>query len=129
MANVGDVVKRGDHVKVKVLSISGTKLSLSMRVSVCDAAIALHPSLLHCTYCKRQKLSEIKVSWFTGFHSNVGKTFAVFASSVWIVLKKAIAQLKHSSENFCYSSKIHKIAKLSCVTFAVYSIQLCAIII
>ena len=39
MANVGDVVKRGDHVKVKVLSISGTKLSLSMRVSVCDAAI------------------------------------------------------------------------------------------
>ena len=34
MANVGDVVKRGDHVKVKVLSISGTKLSLSMRVSI-----------------------------------------------------------------------------------------------
>lgn len=33
MTNVGDVVKRGDHVKVKVLSISGTKLSLSIRVS------------------------------------------------------------------------------------------------
>ena len=33
MTNVGDVVKRGDHVKVKVLSISGTKLSLSMKVS------------------------------------------------------------------------------------------------
>ena len=33
VTNVGDVVKRGDHVKVKVLSISGTKLSLSMRVS------------------------------------------------------------------------------------------------
>ena len=34
VANVSDVVKRGDHVKAKVLSISGTKLSLSMRVSV-----------------------------------------------------------------------------------------------
>ena len=34
VANVGDVVKRGDHVKVKVLSIQGTKLSLSMKVSV-----------------------------------------------------------------------------------------------
>ena len=34
VANVSDVVKRGDHVKVKVLSISGTKLSLSMKVSL-----------------------------------------------------------------------------------------------
>lgn len=31
VANVSDVVKRGDHVKVKVLSISGTKLSLSIK--------------------------------------------------------------------------------------------------
>ena len=34
MKEVGDVVKRGQHVKVKVLSVSGAKLSLSMRVSV-----------------------------------------------------------------------------------------------
>lgn len=34
VANVSDVVKRGDHVKVKVLSISGTKLSLSMKVRI-----------------------------------------------------------------------------------------------
>ena len=27
-------------------------------------------------YRKRQKLSERKVSWLTGFHLNVGKTFA-----------------------------------------------------
>ena len=33
VVNVSDVAKRGDHVKVKVLSISGTKLSLSMKVN------------------------------------------------------------------------------------------------
>ena len=32
-----------------------------------------------------------KVLRFTGFYSNVGKTFAVLASSVLKVLKKAIA--------------------------------------
>ena len=37
-------------------------------------------------YFKRQKLSERKFSWFTRFHPNVGKTFAVFASSVLKVL-------------------------------------------
>lgn len=31
--DVNDVVKRGDKVKVKVLSITGSKLSLSMKVS------------------------------------------------------------------------------------------------
>ena len=31
--DVSDVVKRGDKVMVKVLSITGTKLSLSMKVS------------------------------------------------------------------------------------------------
>ena len=33
-------------------------------------------------YHKRQKLSERKVLRFIGFHSNVGKTFADFTSSV-----------------------------------------------
>ena len=32
---VSEVVKRGDRVKVKVLSITGSKLSLSMKVPVC----------------------------------------------------------------------------------------------
>ena len=36
-----------------------------------------------CAYRKQQKLSERKVSQFIGFHPNVAKTFAVFASSVW----------------------------------------------
>ena len=40
-------------------------------------------------YRKRQKLSERKVLRFTGFHPNVGKAFAVFASSV---LKVPIGQ-------------------------------------
>ena len=30
--------------------------------------------------------ADLKVSWFTGFHPNVGKTFAVFALSVLKVL-------------------------------------------
>ena len=30
------------------------------------------------------KLSERKVSWFTGFHPNVGKAFAVSASYTYI---------------------------------------------
>ena len=30
---VSEIVRRGDHVKVKVLSITGSKLSLSMKVS------------------------------------------------------------------------------------------------
>ena len=33
MKKVSDVVKKGQHVKVKVLSVSGSKLSLSIRVS------------------------------------------------------------------------------------------------
>jgi len=32
------------------------------------------------------KVSERKVSWLTGFHPNVGKTWAVFAPSVFKVL-------------------------------------------
>ena len=41
-------------------------------------------------YHKRQKSSERKVSWFTGFHPNVEKIFAAFASFVWKELKKAV---------------------------------------
>lgn len=33
MANVADVVSKGQRVKVKVLSFTGTKTSLSMKVS------------------------------------------------------------------------------------------------
>ena len=43
---------------------------------------------------------------FTEFHPNVGKIFAVFASSVWKVLKKAIAQLNIRRKNFHGSLKI-----------------------
>ena len=46
-------------------------------------------------YRKQQKLSERKVLRFTGFHSNVGKTFMSLASSVLKVLRKAIAQKKN----------------------------------
>ena len=53
------------------------------------------------TYHNRQKLSERKVSQFAVFHPNGLKTFAVFASSLWKVLKKAIAELRKLS-------KIHK---------------------
>ena len=62
--------------------------------------------LTTCMYRKRQKLSERKVSWFTGFHPNVGKTFVAFISTVW--KGKSIAQLNIRWENFCGSSKIHK---------------------
>ena len=54
----------------------------------------------------RQKLNERKVLWYTGFHPNVAKTLAVFTSSVWKVLKKAIAQLNICREKFCNSSII-----------------------
>ena len=56
-------------------------------------------------YCKRQKLSERKVSRFTGFYSNVRKPFAGLASSVLKVLQKTIAQKIHR-ENFHVSLKI-----------------------
>lgn len=35
VANVADVVSKGQRVKVKVLSFTGTKTSLSMKVGVC----------------------------------------------------------------------------------------------
>ena len=58
-------------------------------------------------YHKRLKLSKRKVSQFTGFHSNVGKTYADLVSSILKVLKKAIAQKIHW-ENFRILSKICK---------------------
>ena len=61
---------------------------------------------------KRQKLSKKKVSQFTGFHSNIRKTFAGLTSSALKVLKKAIAQKIHR-ENFRALSKIRK----NCKTF------------
>ena len=65
-------------------------------------------------YHKRQKLSERKVLRFTGFHSNVEKTFAIFASSVVKVLPLLKA---FEGENFCSSSKI---CQNSCLAFIVY---------
>ena len=64
------------------------------------------------TYCKRQKLSERKILWFTGFHTNV-----VFALSVWNVLKKDIAELNIYQENFRDSSKICENRKFSLFNF------------
>ena len=46
---------------------------------------------LFLTYHKGQKLSKRKDLQFTGFHPNVGKSFAVFALAAWNVLKKATA--------------------------------------
>ena len=57
-----------------------------------------------------QKLSKRKVSRFTGFHASIEKTLA---SSVWRVLKEAIAELNNHWENFCSSLKIHE----NCETF------------
>ena len=56
--------------------------------------------------CKRQRLSERKVSLFTGFHPNVVKPFPVFALSAWTVLKKAIGEPNISQENFCILLKL-----------------------
>ena len=56
-------------------------------------------------YCKRQKLSERKLSRFTGIHPNVGKTFMIF---MWKGLKEAIVQLNIRRENFRASPKICK---------------------
>ena len=61
-------------------------------------------------YCKQQKLSERKVLRFTGFHSNVGKTFTGLASSVLTALRKAIAQKIHWEKLLCFIKipKSHK---------------------
>ena len=48
------------------------------------------------TKVKREK--SFVVNWI---YPNVGKTFAVFASSVRKVLKKAIAELNICRESFC----------------------------
>ena len=69
-------------------------------------------------YREQQKLSERKVLWITGFHPDVRKIFAVFASSVWKVLKKATAQQNICRENFHGSSKICENHKP--LTFVVY---------
>jgi len=58
------------------------------------------------TLNNQQKLSERQILWFPRFHPNIGKTFAVFASPVLKVPKKAIAQLNIHLENFWKSSKI-----------------------
>ena len=69
--------------------------------------------LIYVFYCKRKRLSEIKVLQFPRFHPHIGTTFVVFGLSVWKVLKKAIAQLNIWWENFCSSSKIRE----NCETF------------
>ena len=61
------------------------------------------------TKVKREK--SFTVHWISS--KRIGKTFLVFALSVWKVLKKAIAQLNLFQENFCASSKFHK----NCKTF------------
>lgn len=45
VANVADVVSKGQRVKVKVLSFTGTKTSLSMKVG---DVFRLFPQLLAC---------------------------------------------------------------------------------
>ena len=55
--------------------------------------------LIKMAYRKQQKLSGRKVLRFIALHPSVGKTFVVFASSVWKVLKK----VKIPQENFCDS--------------------------
>ena len=77
-------------------------------------------SYLHA-YCKWYKLSERKVLQFIGFHPNVGKVFVVFASSLWKVLKEAIAELNIRWKTFSNSSKICK----NCETFL--SLKFCGL--
>ena len=60
-----------------------------------------------------------EVSRSTGFHSNIGKTFAGLAPSVLKVLKRAIAK-KIYQENLCISLKAAKL--FSRLTFVCYGI-------
>ena len=72
-------------------------------------------------YRKLQKLSERKVSQFTGFHPNVGKTFAVFAPSVLKVLPLLQAFV---GKTFTIHQKLAKTVKLfSHVVFVIYGRQ------
>ena len=57
---------------------------------------------------EQQKLSEGKLSWFTGFHLTVGKTSVAFTSSVWKVLKKVIVELSIHRETFAIHQKSAK---------------------
>ena len=61
---VSDVVSRGQRVKVKVLSITGNKISLSMKVS-CYCTCTVH-WLIICVYCRQD------VDQSTGQDLNLG---------------------------------------------------------
>ena len=52
-------------------------------------------------YRKKQKLREKEITKLTGFHPNVGKTFVVFPSSAWKVLRKTIALVKCCPKYYC----------------------------
>ena len=56
-------------------------------------------------YRKQQKLSKRKVLRFTGFHQNVGKTFAVYTFSCVENAEESHCSTEHLSENFCGSLK------------------------
>ena len=72
------------------------------------------------TYRKRQNLVR-EVSWLTGLHPNVQKTFCSFC---FIGIGKAIAQFNVHGENFQGSLKIRRNRNtfISCLTFVVYGI-------
>ena len=62
-------------------------------------------------YHKKQKLSERKVSWFTGFHLNVWKAFTVTVLHLCEkVLKKANTRLSIHWKTFAMLPKIRDIA-------------------
>ena len=76
------------------------------------------------SYRKWQKLGAKKFCSSLEF-IQCRKIFAVFASSVWEVLKKAIAKLNIHGRNFHDSWEIHKNCKtFSHPTFVVYGITL-----
>ena len=69
-----------------------------------------HSLILYDSYRKQKKLSSRKVSQLNGLHPNVGKTFAIFVSSVLKVLKKVIENFHKSAKLFCglqYTVKPH----------------------
>ena len=94
-------------------------------VNFLPPTLSLRCSSMHdyeVSYCKWQKLSERKkVSWFTGFHPNIGITFAVYASSVLKVLPLLKAFI---GKTFMIHRKSTKTAKLfSHVAFVIYSMS------
>ena len=77
---------------------------------------------LYYLYHKQQKLSERKVSRFTGFHPNLGKTCTVFALSLWKVLKSHCLTEHLSGKLLHFVKNLQKLkALLFCLWYKIRS--------